>query len=145
VSHADFVIHVIDVSNPDWELQHEAVLQTLTTLKADHIPAISVFNKIDLLEDATLARRLVAEWPDSVAISAASGVGIDDFLNLMVKKIREHLGRVEAVVPYDQSGLVDECYRYGRVLQVDYKDDGIHLVAELVKGMREKLEKFRKE
>ncbi|MBV6457944.1 MAG: GTPase HflX [Fimbriimonadaceae bacterium] len=145
VSHADFVIHVIDVSNPDWELQHEAVLETLTTLKADHLPAISVFNKIDLLDDPTVARRLVAEWPDSVAISASTGVGIDDFLNLMVKKIREHLGRVEAVVPYDQSGLVDECYRYGRVLSVDYKEDGIHLVAELVKGMREKLAKYERQ
>jgi GTP-binding protein HflX len=142
VSQADFILHVIDASNPDWELQHDAVVETLKTLNADEIPAVMVFNKIDLLDDPTMARRLVAEWTDSVAISAAAGIGIEDFLRLMVRKIREHLGRVVALLPYDQSGLVDECYRFGRVLEVSYRDEGIYVVAELVKGMREKLAKF---
>src|SRR6185369_853106 len=64
---SDFILHIIDVSNPAWEMQRDAVLETLKRLKADDKPMINVFNKIDALEDKTMARRLVAEFPNSVA------------------------------------------------------------------------------
>ena len=89
-----------------------------------------------------MATRLVAEWPDSVAISAAIGTGIPDLLDLIVAKCESKLELVKALIPYDQTRLVESCHQYGRVLVKDYREDGVYLEAELVPEMRSKLEKY---
>ncbi|PJZ30129.1 GTPase HflX [Leptospira kmetyi] len=47
---SDLLVHVVDVSNPDYKLQMEAVEKILEELELSHIPMIQVFNKIDNLE-----------------------------------------------------------------------------------------------
>jgi GTPase len=139
VTYSDFILHAVDVSTPSWESQRDAVIETLEKLKAEAKPAIIVFNKIDRIEDKTEARRLVAQWPNSVAISAATGAGISDLMVALVRQVKEMLSLVHALLPYSESGLVQDCYDYGRVLKVDYRDEGIYLEAELVAEMRQKL------
>lgn len=143
VTFADIVLMVIDVGHENWELQRDAVLDTLESLDAAGKPTITIFNKIDLVEDPVELRRIVAEYPSAVSISATTGKGMDDLMNALVKQVKSLLGYVKAVVPYDQSGLVQSCYDYGRVLKVDYEEDGIHVEAELVAAMMERLEPFR--
>lgn len=145
VVEADFVLHVIDVSADRWDIQRDAVNETLAQLGAGEVPCLTVFNKIDRLEDPSEARRLVAEFENSVAISASSGIGIDDLLGAMVRMIQRFLGRVTVLLPYDQSGLLDECYRFGRVHRVDYRDDGIWVEAEVVSDLRNRLERYASE
>jgi GTP-binding protein HflX len=142
VTFSDFVIHLIDVSNPAWEIQRDSVMATLATLKAADKPMLTVFNKIDRLTDRTQARRLVAEWPESVAISASNGFGIDDLLRAIIRLVQDLLGHVQALIPYSESGLVQECYDYGRVKNVEYREDGILLEGELVMEMRLKLKPY---
>jgi GTP-binding protein HflX len=142
VTDADIVVHVVDISHPSWEHQRDAVLETLVDLGADDMPTLTVFNKIDQLEDSTLARRLVAEWPNSVAISAARGTGIDDLLLALVRSVRGLLAPIRALVPYSESGLVQSCYDFGRVHKVEYRDEGIYIDAELVSEMRQRLDRF---
>jgi GTP-binding protein HflX len=142
VTFSDFVLHVVDVSNPAWEIQRDAVMDTLDTLKAADKPMITVFNKIDRLEDRFAARRLVAEWPNSVALSAKTGVGIPDLLNRIIKQVQELLGYTRALVPYSESALVQDCYDFGRVKVVDYREEGIYVEAELVAEMRQKLLRY---
>jgi GTP-binding protein HflX len=142
VTFSDFVLHVVDVSNPAWEVQRDAVMETLTELKAEDKPMVTVFNKIDLVNDSALMRHLVAQWPNSVAISAATGLGMDDLMQALVRQVRELLAFVRALVPYSESALIQDCYDYGRVLKVDYREEGIFLEAELVAEMRQKLSRF---
>ncbi len=139
---SDFLLHVIDVSAPGWEAQRDAVVDTLTTLGAQDKPTVTVFNKIDRVEDKAMLRRLVAEFPNSVAISATTGEGISDLMNALVRQVRDLLSPVKALVPYSESGLVQDCYDYGRVHKVDYRDEGIYVEADLVDEMRQKLERF---
>lgn len=143
VTFSDFIIHLVDVSNPAWEIQRDAVIETLETLKAAEKPMLTVFNKIDRLTNRTMPRRLVAEWPNSVAISASTGVGIDDMLLAVIRQVQDLLGTVRALIPYSESGLVQECYDYGRVRNVEYREDGILLEGELVLEMRQKLKKYQ--
>ena len=133
---------MVDVSHEQWDVQRDAVMETLDHLGAGGKQCLTVFNKIDLLPDLAEARRLVAEFPNSVAISASTGLGMNDLLAAIVRMVREHLGFIRALLPYDKSGLVDECYRYGRVLKADYTDDGILIEAELVADLRHKLEPY---
>lgn len=142
VSEADLILHVVDVSNPSWDLQRDAVLETLETLGAGAKPTLTVFNKIDRLREPKGLGTLAAEWPDSVAISCKTGEGIDDLLESTVALVKRHLGRTRALVPYGESALVDDCYRFGRVHSVEYREDGILIEAELVEEMRRKLDRF---
>ncbi len=142
VKFADLVLHVLDVSNPAWELQNDVVLSTLQSLGAKDKPIVTIFNKTDRIEDRANIDRLVAEFPNSVAISAKTGRGIPDLLHLVKENIQNMLGLVEAIVPYSESALVQECYDYGRVLEAEYKEDGIHVRAELVAEMRDRLKRY---
>jgi GTP-binding protein HflX len=139
---SDFVLHVVDISNPHWELQRDAVLETLTRLGAGDKPMITVFNKVDRVEDPTLARRLVAEWPNSVAISSLTGEGWDDLMRHIKRQVQELLGAVEALIPYDKPGYLQECYDFGRVLKMEYLPEGIYVKAEIVNELREKLLRY---
>jgi len=142
VTFSDVILHVIDLSNPAWEIQRDAVLETLQTLGAEAKPTITVFNKIDRVEDPGLKRRAVAEWPNSVAISAVTGEGVDELLRTVKKQVQDLLTSVEALVPYSESSLVQECYDYGRVLEATYREDGIYLRAELVSEMMAKVRRY---
>jgi GTPase len=142
VTFSDLAIHLIDISNPAWEMQRDAVIQTLDQLGAGDKPILTVFNKIDAVQDHDFATRLVAEWPNSVAISASKGTGVPDLMAALRRMVQNLLGSVKALLPYSESGLLQDCYDYGRVLKLDYREDGIYLEAELVEEMRSKLDRY---
>ncbi len=145
VVYADFLILLVDISHPAWEIHHGAVLDTLEALGAQDKLSILVFNKVDLLpggvenEDLKEAMEL---WPNSVAISASSGLGMDSLMQAIVLQVKELLGFVQVLIPYSESSLVQDCYDFGRVSKVEYREDGILVVAELVAEMRGKLARY---
>lgn len=136
VTGADIVLHLMDASHPEWDIQRDAVMETLEVLKAEDKPMLTIFNKIDQLPPGTDLDTMLAEFPNSVAISALTGDGIPRLLEVLKEMVQEYLGYIVALVPYDQSRLVNDCYRFGRVLRADYRDDGILVEAELVAEMR---------
>ncbi len=142
VTFSDFILHVVDLANPAWEVQRDAVLETLETLGAHNKPMLTIFNKIDLVANKVELRRIVAEWPNSVAISAVSGEGMNDLQAAIKRQVQELLGMVKAVIPYDRQPLLQECYDFGRVLKQEYREDGIYIEAELVAEMRKKLSAY---
>lgn len=143
VHDADFLLHVVDVAHHSWEIQSEAVRETLSELEADTKPVLTVFNKIDKLSDQTILRELVAQTPNSVAISASQGIGMDSLSQGMTKMVQSLLVPVEALLPYDKSGLLQECYNLGRVLEVEHRPDGIYVRAELISEMGRRLSPYK--
>ena len=142
VTYSDFVLHVVDLSNPAWEVQRDAVLATLETLGAHDKPMLTLFNKIDIVENKVDLRRIVADWPNSVAISAVTGEGMNDLQAAIKRMVQELLGTVKVLIPYSHQNLLQECYDFGRVLKEEYREDGIFVEAELVSEMRHKLAQY---
>jgi len=140
---ADFLVHVVDVSVPNWDIQRDAVMETLEQLGAADKPMLTVFNKIDRLEDPTLPRSLVAEWSNSVAIAAGPGIGMDDLFRSFLKQVQNLLKAITVRLPYDQQHYLQECYDYGRVYRVEYEPEGILVEAELVHELQLKLAPYR--
>jgi GTP-binding protein HflX len=136
---SDFLIHLVDVSHPKWQVQHDAVLETLADLGCDQKPMITVLNKIDRLPSPLELELIRQEMPDAVAISARDGTGLPQLMEAIISQVKSMLQPIEVVIPYSESGLVQECYEYGRVHQVDYEEEGIRVRAELVAHMRNKL------
>lgn len=141
--HADLLLHLIDLSNPDWEMQVDAVEKTVHDLKGGHIPVINVFNKIDALDDPDVLAQALEQIPGSVGISAQNGTGIDELFARVREMLSDRFGTIKALVPYEQANLVERAYDFGRVLQKEYRDDGIYVEAELSAELRGKLEPYR--
>lgn len=142
VTEADFLIHVVDVSHPQFELQREAVMQVLAELGAHDKPIITAYNKADLVKDAYPLRQLVAETPNSVYISALKAEGISELMNHILATLRSLLRPLKVRLPYTQSSLLAQCYELGRVRSAEYTPDGIMVEAEVTHDLAELLKPY---
>jgi len=142
VVEADFLIHVVDVSHAEYERQIIAVQQVLTELHAGDKPAMTVFNKIDLVADAYTIRALVASTPNSCSISAKRHEGISELMDRISATISGLLVHVEAAIPYDRSELIPQCYESGKVQSLDYQSDKILIRAAVTRDLAGRLEPY---
>ena len=115
LEYADLLLHVIDLSNPQWAQQAQVVDDLIRELKADHIPCLRVYNKCDLAFSGALPRE-----KDSVYISAKTGEGIKRLLQAVDEKLDKGTRRVTIHLPYDTAGLLDSLYREAKVENVEY-------------------------
>ncbi len=120
---ADYLVHVVDASVADPQGQIDAVREVLVEIGAEKVPELVVFNKADLA--GVEAKRLVDEHPGSVAVSAATGEGIEVFLRTLADRLRSISKVVELVVPYDRGDVLASIHREGEV--VSTTDEGAHL------------------
>ena len=116
LEYADLLLHVIDVSSPDWQGQARVVEDLILELGAGELPRIDVFNKYDKLP----VGEIMPHGEDICAISAKTGEGIDKLLELISRKLDRGVRRVVLRIPYDQGGLVDTLYREAKVEGVEY-------------------------
>ncbi|MBR4952876.1 MAG: GTPase HflX [Oscillospiraceae bacterium] len=118
LSYADVLLHVIDLSNPEWVAQAEVVDSLIVSLGAEQTPCIRVYNKCDAY---------IGDLPrgeNTVCISARTGEGTDELL----KKISEILGRskhrAKFCIPYSEGKLVELIHREASVISTDYDERG---------------------
>lgn len=141
--HSDFIINVVDVSHPAWEMQASSVLETLHDLKSDDKPILTLYNKIDAAENPEALRDLAASQPKTVCVSALTGEGIDDLMLLIRRQVQDLLARLTALIPYSEGSLVESAHQYGRVNHVEYREDGVLIEGEFVAEMRGLLAKYQ--
>ena len=115
LEYADLLLHVIDVSNPEWREQARIVDELIRELGAEGIPCIRVYNKCDAAFTAQQERE-----QDAVYISARTGEGIPALLEAVDKRLDKGTKRVVIHLPYDKAGLLDGLYREAKVEGVEY-------------------------
>ena len=115
LEYADLLLHVIDVSNPEWREQARIVDELIRELGAEGIPCIRVYNKCDVAFTAQQERE-----QDAVYISARTGEGIPALLETVDKRLDKGTKRVVIHLPYDKAGLLDGLYREAKVEGVEY-------------------------
>ena len=116
LEYADLLLHVIDVSNPEWQLQAQVVESLILELGAGDLPRINVFNKSDCLP----AGEIMPHGEDIVSLSARTGEGVGQLLEMIDQRLDKGTRRVTLHVPYDRGGLLDMLYREAKVESVDY-------------------------
>ncbi|MDQ6437664.1 GTPase HflX [Mesorhizobium sp. LHD-90] len=131
VVEADLVIHLRDISDPDTAAQVEDVERILGDLgvdAADDKHIVEVWNKIDLLDEATRQRLLEdARSHDGnppVPISAVTGEGIEALTALIEQRVSGALAATEVTLAPAQLGLMDWIYRNGDVVSRKDNEDG---------------------
>ncbi|MDR3591408.1 MAG: GTPase HflX [Negativicutes bacterium] len=130
VVQADLLLHVVDASHPRHQEQSEAVFQVLGELGAADKPLVTVFNKIDAVDNPHELDRLLRQ-PGSIAISASNGTGIDALLDVMRKSLYRQKTALTLLIPYNDSGVLARLYDSGTVSLVEYEPDGIRVEVSL--------------
>ena len=112
----------------------------LVEIHADAVPELLVFNKADLAPG--VAKELVADHEGSLAISAATGEGVEEFLQTLGDRLRVLTVVHEIVIPYDRGDILASVHREGEVVSVADGDDVWTVRARLSDASAGRLSEF---
>lgn len=123
--YADMILHVVDTSDPQMDLHMYVVYDTLRELGITDKPVITVFNKMDKVAGEAVCRDSRA---DAVfRISAASGQGVEELKEGILKLFRSQSIFVEKLFPYEKAGKIQLIRQFGQLLTEEYTEDGIRV------------------
>ena len=126
--YADYILHVVDVSNPQAEMQMHIVYETLRELEVLGKKVITLLNKQDLVPEVQI-RDLQADY--TLKISAKTGEGLDSLKLLLEKLLAEEQIYVERLFPYQEAGKLQLIRRHGQLLSEEYTENGIAVKARV--------------
>lgn len=129
---ADLILKVVDCSDEDAHLHLEAVERVLNEIGAGEKLAITVNNKVDLL-DEDVARALELRFPDQLFCSAATGYGLDALVDRLATEAAAADVLLSARLPYKEGALLALIHKQGTVITENYVDDGVELTAKVPK------------
>ena len=123
LSFADVLLHVIDLSSPEWENQAKIVDALISQLGAEDTPCIRVYNKCDVFHG------LLPRERDSVCVSARTGEGLPDLLEALSGILDRGRRRAVFLFPFDKGVLVQAVYDEAAVLRTEYTESGTRIEA----------------
>lgn len=152
VLEADLLLHVVDVSHPNLMELIEAVESVLQELQIENKNILMVFNKIDLASGKHfkfLKKKLKTKYPDSVFISARTGIGLSD----LQKKIEYFLDKSKLVedveVPMEMQNLINFLHDRAEVISEKYDNKSnsmklkLKISRQLFPNIKKQIEDFK--
>lgn len=130
--YADIILHVVDVSNPQADSHILTVYETLKGLGIVDKPIVTLFNKIDKLEEMPILKDFKAD--KVINISAKCGTGFDELSDTLADIINNSRTYIEKVIPYQDAGLINKIRQSGNLLCEEYREDGIFVKAYVDKS-----------
>ncbi len=125
--YCDIILHVVDCSNPQMDIQMHIVYETLKQLEVTDKIVVTVFNKMDKLEGEVILKDLSADY--QVKMSAKTGQGADELLETLENILRNDRIYLEKVYGYGDAGKIQSIRKYGELLAEEYQEDGIFVKA----------------
>lgn len=133
--YADLILHVVDVSNPRREKQMEVVYDTLEELDIKGRPVITVFNKIDAVQDGAEPMSPCGlrdnKSDATVVVSAREGLGLEKLLEKITELSEAGFVTIEKVFSYEEAGRIQQIRQQGRLEAEEYREDGIFVRASV--------------
>ena len=119
-TNADILIVLCDASDPECEEQLQVTMEILKELGGEGKPVITVYNKCDIAESY-----LLPVTKNTVKISALKGIGITGLLECISQNMPNTKKRVLMTIPFSQGSLANEIRKTSRVLEEEYRNDGV--------------------
>lgn len=126
VVEADLLLHVIDASNENYELQIKVTNDVLKELGVDKKPTLYVFNKIDKKENIVIPR-----FRESITISALLGYGLEDLITKIKGKIFKDIRKVRMLIPYNKGEIYSLLCNKANILETEYVNEGTLITVEI--------------
>jgi GTP-binding protein HflX len=130
---ADILLHIIDISHPNYAEQMKTVEAVLKELQLDHKPVLRVYNKIDALEDTSHLLALKEQEPSSVFISAEKGIFLSELVQQLTVLTHPLVETMQFELPIEKADLLSQLYQLADVLKVEYNDSTIGVMLRTTK------------
>jgi GTP-binding protein HflX len=127
IREADLLLHVVDITHPNFRAQAQAVQQTLDELEVGDLPVVTALNKIDLLSDPRVALDWVDDFERAVPVSAATGEGLPSLLAAIEGELLEGMVPIDVWLPYEQGGMISLFHESGAVELVEHQRNAVHM------------------
>ena len=139
---ADFLVHVVDASNPEFEDHMATTLEVLKELGADEKQVLTVYNKIDLCTVPPVSGK--PEKRDrKVYVSSVTGEGLDTLMAQFERQLEDRMVTMVLHIPFDRYDLISQLHQQGNVRDEKTEEDGLHLVANVPSRLRAAFEPFK--
>jgi GTPase len=135
---ANFLLHLIDVSHPNWLNMLETANNTLKELKADQAPKIYVFNKMDLVPDLNSIIHEFYDFEPKIFISAKLNKNIDSLIHTILDLLQKQNKVIEYSIPYQKMDIVNLIHNNAEILEEKYEEK-IHIKANINSIIGEKI------
>lgn len=140
---ADFLIHILDASNPEVREYARTTAEVLKELGADEKPTITVLNKTDAVEDTATLQGLKKDFPDAILASVKTGIGIDKLLASCTQRLASRIKKEAYAIPQSRGDLISLLHAQGKVLSTDYEADKVLLTAIVNEEISGRLSEFK--
>jgi GTPase len=141
ITDADLVLHIVDGSDAEPEVQLAAVRAVLGEIGAAHLPELVVVNKADAA-DPYVVERIVRREPTAVVVSARTGQGIEELMAAMQVVLPRPDVEIDVLLPYDRGDLVSRVHERGEVLSAEHTALGTRLRARVGPALAAELGEF---
>lgn len=135
--YADFIIHVVDASNPQRDEQMYVVYETLKELGVQDKKIVTLFNKQDKVEEPEILRDFRADYVLKTAVK--TGQGLEELKEILEKVITEDQIYLERVLGYQEAGQIQIIRKYGQLLSEEYTPEGIEIKGRVPKNIYGKI------
>lgn len=132
INDADLLLHVVDSSHRVFEDQILATNEVLAELGAGEKPVLMVFNKVDRLEGTGQRARIAHLYPDSVAIAAKTGEGLENLLSVVQRRFEADRRELHLRLTPSQHRAVALLHQRARIIDTRYDDDGNTLMRVMI-------------
>lgn len=127
IRNANLLLHVVDISHPNFRQQQRVAEELICEMKADEIPSVLVFNKIDQLTDDDTLGHMKRQYPEAVFVSCIQELGMDDLREAIVKQYEANLLHYRVELPYPQNNLIQTIRKYALIIREDYQKTSVTL------------------
>ena len=143
--YADFIIHVVDASNPKADKQMYIVYDTLKNLNIGEKKIVTLFNKMDKQDADSQMRDFRADYTKK--ISARNPKDLEAVKDLLAQVLRENKVYMEHVFSYEEAGMIQMVRKQGELLSEEYTTEGIFVKAYVPAEVYDKIiaKNFKKE
>jgi GTP-binding protein HflX len=124
---SDFLIHVLDVSQPEVMEFYETTRSVLHELGADSRRTLIVFNKIDNVSDDSVLREMHSKFPEAVFISVRTGAGLQELVSRISEFVADDLLTMELQIPQSRADLIARLHREADIRHSEYVDNDVRV------------------
>ncbi|MBP8303968.1 MAG: GTPase HflX [Phycisphaerae bacterium] len=141
--HADLLLHVIDVSNPEVLAQIESVDRVLAEIGCQGKSTVKVLNKADAVQSLDRIEVLQTIFPDALTVSAKTGMGLDRLGQVVCQRVQGGQVRVHITAGASDGRLRAFLQAQGRILEEIYVDGKAEIQALVGRNQVMALQRFR--
>lgn len=138
LQYADLLLHVVDISDNNYEEQMLTCINLLKELKVTQT-VIPIFNKIDILTTPSILEKVMAEYPNAVAISVKENQGKEQLLQAIQDHFASQRPVYSVVISYQEGELLNLIHENATILQRTAEEDGMHLLLESNEAFRDRI------